>query len=639
MCGITGIYSPGKRVEQSVLSAMTRTLRHRGPDDSGSYIDSKSDVGLGHTRLSIIDLSAKGRQPMSNPNGTVTASYNGEIYNYREIRKELEGKGHRFASDSDTEVVLKSYEQWGMDCLHRFIGMFALAIWDARKQTLFLARDRAGVKPLYYYRENGLFLFASELKSIMKHPAFKGEIDRYGLSLFLRYDYIRSPHTIFQNTFKLEPGHWMSVRKAETEKHRYWSITDFYNAPSHTGSEEEITEELERILVDSFKYRLVSDVPVGLFLSGGIDSSIVAALLQKNLSAPIKTFTIGFDSKKHNEAHHAKKIAEYLGTDHTEHYISEEEALEIVPKLPSIYDEPFADNSGIPTYLVSQIARRDVKVVLSADGGDELFCGYNHYTSYLKTAERAGRIPKILLNAISAGLTALTAERFERMVNLTGVDYIKRLRRGYIKRRGAFLRMNAGDMAGMFRYAVGTWRDEEIAGIFARGDRFDDDTFSEQFRQVKKGGLMSRMLAADFEVWLPDDILTKVDRAAMRVGLESREPLLDHRLMEFTAGIPSEYKYRNGESKYILKKVLEKHLPRELFDRGKMGFGAPINDWLQGKLLPLVQDHLCEDRIKNDGIFNPKAVSDWVGKFHKHAFDGKRIWNLLVFQMWKEKWQ
>jgi len=501
---------------------MTRTLRHRGPDDSGSYIDSQSDVGLGHTRLSIIDLSSKGRQPMSNPNGTITASYNGEIYNYREIRKELEGKGHRFASDSDTEVVVKSYEQWGMDCLRRFIGMFALAIWDARKQTLFLARDRAGVKPLYYYRKNGLFLFASELKSIMKHPAFKGEIDRYGLSLFLRYDYIRSPHTIFQNTFKLEPGHWMSVRKAEAKKHRYWSITDFYNATPRTGSEEEITEELEKILVDSFKYRLVSDVPVGLFLSGGIDSSIVAALLQKNLSAPVKTFTIGFESKKHNEAHHAKKIADYLGTDHTEHYMSEDEALDIVPKLPSIYDEPFADNSCIPTYLVSQMARRDVKVALSADGGDELFCGYNHYTFYLKTAERAGRIPKILLNAISAGLTALTADRFERMVNLTGVDYIKRLRRGYIKRRGAFLRMNAGDMSGMFRYAVGTWRDEEIAGIFARGDRFDDDTFSQQFLQVKKGGLMSRMLAADFEVWLPDDILTTVDRAAMSVGLESR---------------------------------------------------------------------------------------------------------------------
>ncbi len=638
MCGIAGIYSTGKRIEQSVLSEMTEALIHRGPDDSGFFVDAQSNVGLGHTRLSIIDLSERGKQPMSNSDGTITVSYNGEIYNYREIRKELEGKGHSLMSDSDTEVVVKSYEQWGMQCLHKFIGMFALAIWDARKKTLFLARDRAGVKPLYYYRKNGLFLFASELKSIMKHPAFPKRIDSDGLALFLRYDYIKSPGTILQDTFKLEPGHWMSVKNGEIKKHRYWNIADYYNMTPHSGSEEEITEELERILVDSFKYRLVSDVPVGLFLSGGIDSSIVAALLQRNVSEPIKTFTIGFDSTKHNEAHHAKKIAEHLGTDHTEHYISEDEALEIVPQLPDIYDEPFADNSTIPTLLVSQIARRDVKVALSADGGDELFCGYNHYTSYLKIADKSLRIPGLLRNLICAGLNALNAERFERAVNMTGVDRIKRLRRGYVKRRGAFLLMNKGDMAGMFKYSIGTWLDEEIDGILNHTGKFNDNTFSEQFEEVEKRDLMSQMLAADFAVWLPDDILTKVDRATMSVGLESREPLLDHRLMEFTARIPSEYKYRNGESKYILKKVLEKHLPRELFDRKKMGFGSPIDSWMRGKLLPLVQDYLSEESLKRENIFNPATVSEWMDKFYKHSFDGKRIWNLLVFQMWKEKW-
>ncbi len=616
---------------------MAETLRHRGPDDSGTYIDNGCGVGLGHTRLSIIDLSSRGRQPMSNQSGTITASYNGEIYNYREIKKELEQKGHSFVSDSDTEVLVKSYEQWGIDCLHKFIGMFALAIWDARSKTLFLARDRAGVKPLYYYNKNGLFLFASELKSVMKHPGFNKKIDRHALSLYLRYDYIRSPYTIFEDTFKLEPGHWISVRNGEIKKHKYWNIADYYNMAPHTGSENEITEELEKILVDSFKYRLVSDVPVGLFLSGGIDSSVVATLLQKNVSTPIKTFTIGFDSEKHNEAHHAKKIAEYLGTDHTEHYISEDEALDIVPKLPTIYDEPFADNSAIPTCLVSQIAKRDVKVALSADGGDELFCGYKHYTRYPERVSLFERMPRVIKAPINAGLTALTPERLENIINLSRVDRFKRRGRGYAKKRATSLCINSGDMPEMFRHASETWAPENIIEILG-GDLKLDDTFTEQFQAVERNDLQTRMLVADFGVWLPDDILTKVDRATMSVGLESREPLLDHRHMEFVARVPSEYKYRSGESKYILKRVLEKHLPRELFDRKKMGFGVPIDSWLRGKLLPLVQNYLSEDTIKRDGVFNPAVVSDCMSKFYKHEFDGRKIWSLLMFQMWKEKW-
>lgn len=638
MCGITGIYSPGTKIERSVLTAMTETLRHRGPDDSGVHIDADGGLGLGHTRLSIIDLSPKGRQPMSNDAGNITASYNGEIYNYREIRDELAKKGHRFTSESDTEVVVKAYQEWGMGCLGRFIGMFALAIWDASSETLFLARDRAGVKPLYYHEKNGLFLFASELKAIMKHPKFTKRISGRGLSLFLRYGYIRSPHTIFENTFKLEPGHYMSVRKGEIKKHRYWNIADFYNAPPHDGSEEEISGELEKILVDSFKYRLVSDVPVGLFLSGGVDSSIVAALLQKTVSTPIKSFTIGFTEKKYNEARQAKKIASYIGTDHTEHYMSEDEALEIVAELPSIYDEPLADNSVIPTCTVSKMARRQVKVALSADGGDELFCGYNRYVSYANMVSAFEKLPRFLRDAAGAGLSVLTPERFGSAANFTGIGRLRALKRKYARRRGILLCIKSNRMAEMFRHVHGRWEPKEISHILGGGAEFEDDTFSEQFREVRGNEVLIRMLAADFGVWLPDDVLTKVDRAAMSVGLESREPLLDHRLMEFAARIPAEYKYRNGNTKYILKKILAKHLPTELFDRKKMGFGAPINSWLRGKLLPLAEDHLSGDAIKRDGIFNPDAVSDCMDMFRKRELGGKMVWNLLVFQMWREKW-
>lgn len=634
MCGITGIYSPKSAVDQFILSDMAKALCHRGPDDSDTYIDTRNDVGLGHTRLSIIDLSERGKQPMSNKAGTVTVSYNGEIYNYREIRKELEQKGRVFVSDSDTEVLVQSYEEWGMECLHKFIGMFAFAVWDAQRQTLFLARDRAGVKPLYYYNENGLFLFASELKSIMRHPRFSKRINMDGLSLFLRYNYIRSPHTIFENTFKLEPGTWMSIKNGEITKRRYWNIADHYNMPPHSGTEDEIAEELEEILIDSFKYRLVSDVPVGLFLSGGIDSSIVAALLQKHVSTPIKTFTIGFQEKKYDEARYAREIAEYLGTDHTERYLSEDDMIDIAVKLPEIYDEPFGDISSIPTRLVSETARREVKVALSADGGDELFCGYNYYPSYMKRISVFEKLPPFLRNVAGAGMSFLTGERFESIM----VGRMKKFTRKYSKTRGAIIALNKGDKGAMFRSLSSGWNANEIERLLGKNPESTDNTFSEQFREIEGNGLLAGMLAADFGVWLPDDILTKVDRAAMSVGLESREPLLDHRLAEFTARIPMEYKYRNGEKKYILKKVLEKHLPRRLFDRRKMGFAPPVRSFLQGKLLPLVRDYLSPDAIKRDGIFDPDFFSSEMNVFFKYGYNSNKIWRALVFQMWREKW-
>ncbi|MCY3973394.1 MAG: asparagine synthase (glutamine-hydrolyzing) [Candidatus Dadabacteria bacterium] len=638
MCGITGIYSPKSAVDQSILSDMAKALCHRGPDDSGTYIDTRNDVGLGHTRLSIIDLSERGKQPMSNKAGTVTASYNGEIYNYREIRKELEQKGRVFVSDSDTEVLVQSYEEWGMECLHKFIGMFAFAVWDAQKQTLFLARDRAGVKPLYYYNENALFLFASELKSIMQHPRFSKRINMDGLSLFLRYNYIRSPHTIFENTFKLEPGTWMSVKNGEITKRRYWNIADYYNMPPHSGTEDEIAEELEKLLIDSFKYRLVSDVPVGLFLSGGIDSSIVAALLQKHVSTPIKTFTIGFQDKKYDEARYAREIAEYLGTDHTERYLLEDDMFDIAVKLPEIYDEPFGDISSIPTRLVSEIARRDVKVALSADGGDELFCGYGRYPSYMKRVSAFEELPPFLRNAADAGMSFLTGERFGSIMNITGIGRMKKFTRKYSKTRGAVIALNKGDKGAMFRSLRSEWNADEIERLLGKNPESKDDTFSEQFRAVEKNGVLAGMLATDFGVWLPDDILAKVDRAAMSVGLESREPLLDHRIAEFTARIPMEYKYRNGESKYILKKVLEKHLPRKLFDRKKVGFAPSGESFLRGKTLLLAREYLSPERVTRDGILNPDVISSEMNMFSRHGYNSGKIWSALVFQMWKEKW-
>jgi len=639
MCGITGIYSSREAVNPAVLSSMTDVLSHRGPDDSGTYVSKNGKVGLGHTRLSIIDLSKRGRQPMASDDFKIQVSYNGEIYNYKEIRKELCSKGHVFRTDCDTEVLVKAYKEWGMECLEKFEGMFAFAVWDGRKNILYLARDRVGIKPLYYYAEDGLFLFASELKAMMRHPGFNRRIDIDGLALFLRNNYIRSPYTIYENTFKLEPGHYLCLQNGQLRKYKYWDAADSYNAEPYDVGEEEACEMFEDAMLDSLKHRLVSDVPVGLFLSGGIDSSLIATLLRKEFSMPFKTFTIGFDEEEYNEAEWAKKLAEHLGTEHIESCMSEDEAVKVVFEIPSIYDEPFADNSSIPTCVLSRLASEHVKVVMSGDGGDELFCGYNDYSELLSFAERIEKIPHVLKSAIRTLFTRLGTKGFNSMAKFPDFSFLMKSVRSYVRNQAAILAVIDGDMAEMYRRKKGIWLPEEMPSFFKKTGNIHHKTFNADFAAIENAELLTQMLYADFNTWLPDDILVKVDRASMSMGLEAREPLLDYRIVNLAARIPRNLKYRNGESKYLLKKVLSRHIPEELYLRPKKGFGIPVNRWLRGKFKPIVREYLGTDMIRKSGIFDPVEVSRLTNGFYKNSSIGRRqIWNLLMFQMWYERW-
>ncbi|MGB7291489.1 MAG: asparagine synthase (glutamine-hydrolyzing) [Thermodesulfobacteriota bacterium] len=642
MCGIVGFCGKGKFNDESTLVSMRDTLAHRGPDDSGLYIDIEHNVGLAHTRLSIIDLSSLGHQPMSNDRGTIWITYNGEVYNFKEVREELEKKGYSFRSNSDTEVIVKAYEEWGIDCVHKFIGMFAIAIWDRNEKKLYLVRDRVGVKPLYYYFKDGFLLFASELKALMKHPGYAKKIDISIVPHYLRFGFIQSPYTIFQHTFKLKPGHYLCLYKNKLVEKKYWDIVDFYNADPIEGTEDEITLELERLLVNSFKYRLISDVPLGVFLSGGLDSSIVTALLQHNIGSKLKTFTIGFDESSLNEAYWSKSIADYLGTDHTEYYLSVEEAAKIIYKIPEIYDEPFGDHSVIPTYLVSQLARKDVTVALSADGGDELFCGYSRYKAYARLCEKFLRLPKFLTNSVIKSMMRLDPSRVDEFYRTfrTVMPEVKEIKDKYIKWRDMLIESNNGNLIEMYKCNLSKWTPEELAGIIDHKYNYSyDAAYVETIESMTNGELLNKVMALDFKTYLPDDILTKVDRATMSVGLEGREPLLDHRLLEFVARIPLKLKYHQGTSKYILRKVLDKYVPRELVERPKQGFVAPLSRWLKGELHQVVKEYLNEDRLRKEGIFNSKVVSSYVKDFYSGvSINVNKIWFLLIFQMWKEKW-
>jgi asparagine synthase (glutamine-hydrolysing) len=642
VCGIVGFCGKGKFNDESTLVSMRNTLAHRGPDDSGLYIDVEHNVGLAHTRLSIIDLSSLGHQPMSNDRGTIWITYNGEVYNFKEIREELEKKGYVFRSNSDTEVLVKAYEEWGIDCVHKFIGMFAIAIWDRNEKKLYLVRDRVGVKPLYYYFKDGVLLFASELKALMKHPGYRKEIDLSILPHYLRFGFIQSPYTIFQDTFKLKPGHYLCLYKNKLVEKKYWDIVDFYHADPIEGTEDEITLELENLLVDSFKYRLISDVPVGVFLSGGLDSSIVTALLQHHIGSKLKTFTIGFDESSLNEAYWSKSIADYLGTDHTEYYLSVEEAAKIIYKIPEICDEPFGDHSVIPTYLVSQLARKDVTVALSADGGDELFCGYSRYKAYVRLYEKFLRLPKFLTNSVIRSMTRLDPSRVDEFYRTfrAVMPEVKEIKDKYIKWRDMLIESNNGNLIEMYKCNLSKWTPEELDGIIDHKYNYAyDAAYVDTIESMTNSELLNKVMALDFKTYLPDDILTKVDRATMSVSLEGREPFLDHRLLEFVARIPLKFKYHQGTSKYILRKVLDKYIPRELVERPKQGFVAPLSRWLKGELHQLVKEYLNEDRLRKEGIFDSEVVSSYVRDFYKGvSINVNKIWFLLIFQMWKEKW-
>ena len=641
MCGLVGFYTRKDflSLKRDLPKAVT-CLAHRGPDDSGLFFDKTAGVGLGHRRLSILDLSKLGQQPMASDDGEVHIAYNGEVYNFREIRESLEEHGHSFRSNSDTEVILNAYLQWGIECLDRFVGMFAIALWDRRNRQLFLARDRLGIKPLYFHRSYGNLIFASELKSIMAFKCFPKILDFDAITLFLHYKYIPAPKTIFKNTFKLLPGQYAIFDGEKLSKYSYWTIPKGNNSSDLIyPREEEALEDLDNLLTQAVSDRLVSDVPLGALISGGIDSSIVVALMAKLNTAPVRTFSIGFKESSYNEAPWAAKVAKHLGTDHTELYVTPSEALEVIPKLPEIYDEPFADPSAIPTFLVSHLARCYVSVALSGDGGDEQFAGY---TRYMITRDRYLRFRNVPLS-IKKYIASLFNIIPYRWIELYRFPWREFLPKGY--REGCFVDkrqklinlIDNSDIQKLYRMVIGEWSEEKLVSLFGR--KLPESQFEELFRNTKNLSILSRLMRVDLETYMPDDILTKADRASMAVGLELRVPLLDHRVVEYTSKLPENLKYRNNSGKYLLKLLLSKYVPTELFERPKMGFGVPIGRWLQTKLKDLMFDYLSVDHIKAEGLFDYKIVQEIIDEHLSNKTNHQyRLWSLLMWELWRERW-
>ena len=632
MCGISGFVDFNKQTERAILEKMNRIMVHRGPDGEGYgiYNNDIVSVGLGHRRLSIIDLSEGGSQPQTYQSLHIT--FNGEIYNYEEIKRVLEAKGHQFHSHSDTEVILHAYSEWGSAALQQFTGMFAMAIYDESKQKLFACRDRAGVKPFFYYWKNGLFLFGSELKALVQHPAFKKEINIDAVAAYMQYAYVPTPHCIYKDTYKLRPGFFLEIDIAAKSLHtqQYWNVYDAYNKPTLDISLPEAITETEKILSKAFKYRMVSDVPVGVFLSGGYDSGCVTALLQKDQTEKIKTFTIGVPDAGLNEAHFAKEIAAHLGTDHTEYYCTQKEALEIVPQLPFFYDEPFADSSAIPTSLVSKIAREKVTVALSADAGDEIFAGYNRYDYIMKYGKKLQRIPGVMRKSAAAVMDIIPANA----IPLLSKQYLFHSRYEKVK---TFLK-NPSEQ-NILKNITQQMTGDSITQLFKKPIGLLSSAFDSEELNEESFSTLKYMMAIDYQTYLLDDILQKVDRATMSVGLEGREPFLDQNIIEWAAQLPMEYKYNNGNKKFILKEIVHKYIPREMIDRPKMGFGIPIASWLEHELKPFVDRYFDEAFIQHQDIFN----NDEVQRIKRSFYNGKteraeKIWFLLMFQMWYDKW-
>lgn len=631
MCGIAGFADFSKKTPEETLAKMSCALPHRGPDGQGVYFHQTDEavIGLGHRRLSIIDLSSAANQPM-HYNG-LHLIFNGEIYNYNEIRNRLIELGHHFTTHSDSEVILHSWQEWGEKSIDQWRGMFAIAIYDEGRQELVCIRDRAGVKPFNYYWKDGLFLFGSELKSLMAHPAFGKEIDRNAVASFLQYGCISHPHTIFRDTFKLPPGHLLrldlSSRKISIRQ--YWNVYDWYNRPKLEIGMEEAIEETEKILAESFQYRMVADVPVGVFLSGGYDSSCVTALLQRNSSEKIKTFTIGTTDKKLDEAPFAKAIAQHLGTDHTEYYCTPEEALEIIPELPHFYDEPFADSSAIPTILVSRLARKKVTVALSADAGDEIFAGYNRYDYISRYGNKLSSIPKPLRKMAAATMDRVSSESIPFLRNQynfhSRYDKLKNL-------------LNDPSPRELLKNLSQVFTKKDLRNLLAAD--FLELPTAHSSTELKPAFYdpLSFMMAIDYQTYMVDDILQKVDRATMSVSLEGREPFLDQNIIEWAAQLPSGYKYHEGQKKYMLKRIVHKYIPKEMMERPKMGFGIPVESWLGNELKALVKEYLSEKNLDH-GLFNVEEVKSLVADF----FNGRKekhlkIWYLLMFQMWYKQW-
>ena len=641
MCGIVGFRSKNDFDKlREYLPSAASTLSYRGPDDSGLFFDEKNKIGLGHRRLAVIDLSSNAHQPMGSDDGTVWIVYSGETYNFKKLRKKLEEKGHFFKSNSDTEVVLKSYLEWGKDCFSGFIGMFAFAIWDGRKRELILARDRLGIKPLYYYFSEGNLLFASELKAIMAFKPFKRDIDPETIPLFLHYQYIPTPKTIFKNTYKLTPGHYLVYNGDDTISRAFSELPEIVNhSQSSSYQEEEKVLELDELLSNVILDHLVSDVPLGALLSGGVDSSVVVALMQKVSTTPIHTFTMGFREQAYNEAPWASKVAKHLGTDHTELYVTPKEALDVIPHLPEIYDEPFADSSAIPTYLVCRLTRSRVKVALSGDGGDEQFSGYVRYWSTKAMATGFQALPRPIKKALSLILKGIPSKWVERCYFPLREFFPQRFQVANFpdKWQKLISLMDNTEIEELYRMTICLWSEEDLIRLTRQ--TLSKGIYEEIFKQTEDWPLLSRMMRVDQRTYLPDAMMTKADRASMAVNLEVRVPLLDNRIVEYTSSLPEDLKFRNGTGKYLLKKLLTKYVPTKLFERPKMGFGVPIDSWFRSDLKPLLLDYLSPERIKKEGLFDHKFVENKTKEHLSGDFNHQyRLWSLLMWEMWRERW-
>ncbi|MCA6098996.1 asparagine synthase (glutamine-hydrolyzing) [Bradyrhizobium australafricanum] len=643
MCGIAGFLAdPSSRTSvdqlKSIADAMDVSLEHRGPDDHGIWVDAEAGAALVHRRLSIVDLSPAGHQPMHSADGRFVMVYNGEVYSHLPIRAEIEATGHRFRGHSDTEVLLESFARYGIRAtVDRLIGMFAIAIWDRQQRTLKLIRDRLGIKPIYWAKIGGLFMFGSELKALRRHPGWTPRIEPAAVASFMRHNYIPAPHTIYRDVYKLEPGTILTLEFGrELQIDKFWDARqvalDGLSNPL-SGDEASLVEQLETLLVDAVRKRTMADVPLGAFLSGGIDSSTVVALMKAANVGPVKTFSIGFEQKAFNEAPHAAAIAKYLGTEHTELIATSQQALEVVPKLSEIFDEPFADSSQIPTYLVSAMTRKHVTVALSGDGGDELFSGYNRYQLTRRSWRMLSLVPTPARKALAAGLTSVSSERWNAIFDYLPEHSYPRLPGDKIHKFANVLGLNDADE--LYRKLISHWDPDSIApGVAeARGVLWDNSV------RTDFPNLLDRMQFLDSVTYLPDDILTKVDRASMAVALEARVPLLDHRVVEMAWRLPHSVKIRRGVSKWLLRQVLYRHVPRNLVERPKMGFSVPLDEWLRGPLRQWAENLLSEKRLRETDLFDVALIRrHWTEHLSRKRNWQYALWDVLMFEAWRERW-
>ena len=652
MCGFAGFLGGapfnGEFEYKAVLERMGETIAHRGPDDHGAWFDPAHRIGLSHRRLAIVDVSSAGRQPMQSHSGRYVIAFNGEIYNHLSLRKSLEDESRIAAwkGHSDTETLLAAFDAWGVaGTVDRAIGMFAFALWDRKEGVLTLGRDRLGEKPLYYgwqgQGRNAVFLFGSELKSLRVHPAFGAQVDRAALCAQLRHSYVPSPYSIYQGISKLAPGSLLTVSMTQRDPviASYWSGAKVAQAGASTvfdGTAEEAVDALEMLLKDAVLQQMVADVPLGAFLSGGVDSSTVVALMQAQSVRPVKTFSIGFHEDGYDEAQHARAVAKHLGTDHTELYVTAEDAMTVIPRLPGLYDEPFADSSQIPTFLVAQLAKRHVTVSLSGDAGDELFCGYGRYMRTNNLWRALAALPSSLRAVASRALRAVPVHSWNSAAGLIRnalPPAMRKINVGDKLHKGAGL-LSSESIDALYFRINSHWENPAsvvVGGVEAQG------LIDARIREAGELDGIQRMMAIDMLTYLPDDILVKVDRAAMGVSLETRVPFLDHRVVEFAWRLPQSMKLRDGQTKWALRQVLYRHVPRELIERPKMGFGVPIAKWLRGPLRDWAEALLDASRLRNEGFFDAAQVR---GKWEEHV-SGERnwqylLWDVLMFQAWLE---